>query len=125
MEELDHEFLNTYLKYWADKFTFPAEIKGGQIYPDYDWIIVCSNWPIEEIIGNNKDGTYNRVLDTALRRRFAFPTKTGKYWSVEDIEKACEELKTRDTIEEEVNEPTPKRTPECSLIDSLFGSGYQ
>ena len=24
-----------------------------------------------------------------------------------------------------VPEPTPKRTPECSLIDSLFGSGYQ
>lgn len=50
LDDLDHQggqCLGHYLKIWADKYPFTAEVKGGRVYPEYTHIIVTSNYTIE------------------------------------------------------------------------------
>ena len=59
IEEIDPEtgkYLASLMKKWCDKWAFTAECKGTvakQIRPQY--VIVCSNYPIEEVFPNQSD----------------------------------------------------------------------
>lgn len=59
IEEIDPEtgkYLASLMKKWCDKWAFTAECKGSvakQIRPEY--IVVCSNYPIEEVFPNEND----------------------------------------------------------------------
>lgn len=59
IEEIDPEtgkFLASLMKKWCDKWAFTAECKGSvakQIRPEY--VIVCSNYPPEEVFPNQMD----------------------------------------------------------------------
>lgn len=63
--DLVHNILGHHLKRWADKYSFPAEIKGTtrQIRPSK--IVVTSNYTIDEIFSQ-----HGNVLCDALKRRF-------------------------------------------------------
>jgi RNA helicase len=58
-----HEVLGHHLKIWgADYAPFVGESKGGALAPDYDTIIVTSNWSMEEI------WTDSKTLEPLVRR---------------------------------------------------------
>jgi len=63
---LNHDFLGYFLKRWADKWPFIAEVKGGSIWIRPNLVIVTSNYKIEDIW---KD---DLPLQAALNRRFKF-----------------------------------------------------
>lgn len=66
IEDFDknHALLGYFLKIWADKFPFPAEVKGGKINIRPKNIIVTSNYSPDEIWGNDP-----HTIDP-IRRRF-------------------------------------------------------
>lgn len=59
-----HAVLGHHLKRWADRYSFPAEMKGTTVQIRPLKIIVTSNYSIEEIFG------YEDVLCAAIKRRF-------------------------------------------------------
>lgn len=59
----DHHMLAYHLKIWADRYAFPAEVKGGKINIRPKKIIVTSNYHPQDIWSNNPQS-----LDPILRR---------------------------------------------------------
>lgn len=59
----NQECLVDHLKHWADRYPFPAEIKGSSIKIRPKKIIVTSNYPIETCFQREED-------QEAIRRRF-------------------------------------------------------
>lgn len=62
--EKNSEFMGHYLKLWADKYPFLAEVKGSSMMIRPKKFIVCSNYAIEDIFQNDE------VLCQAIKRRF-------------------------------------------------------
>lgn len=60
------QFLSTYLKLWADAYTFQAEVKGSTVVPEYDNFVIASNYNIDVCF---KDDS---ILRDAIRRRYLF-----------------------------------------------------
>lgn len=77
--ELQHHVLSFYLKRWCDKYPVLSEIKGNAIYPNYDIIIVTSNYRIEDCFNDP-------VCVNALQRRFYEIEVTGFF---EEPELTC------------------------------------
>lgn len=66
LDEIDEShvcWIPAYLKKWADKWPFDAEVKGGAICIRPKLIVITSNYSLEEIGFKEKDLP-------ALRRRF-------------------------------------------------------
>lgn len=64
LDDLDRnggQTLGHHLKIWADKYPFSAEVKGGQVKPEYEVFMVTSNYSIEEVFTNDK-GDKDEVL---------------------------------------------------------------
>lgn len=69
MEDVDCEtvkFLHHHLKIWADRWGFIGETKGGAVAPVHRWLIVTSNYGINEILQDLQD----QQLKAAITRRF-------------------------------------------------------
>lgn len=62
--DLTHKVLGHHLKRWADRYAFPAEMKGTTIQVRPKLLVVTSNYSIEQIFEGDP------VLVDALRRRF-------------------------------------------------------
>lgn len=76
LEDIDptHHYLCRNLKIWADCAPFPAQVKGGYTQIRPKWIVVTSNYSIEEIFPTPID-------QEALKRRFKvtyFPFAYGQ-----------------------------------------------
>ena len=76
--------LTYYLKIWADKYRFNAEIKGGSIQPSYGILIVTSNYSIYELFN-----IYDNEIYSAIKRRFIELNINNK----EDLEDAYIKIK--------------------------------
>lgn len=72
IDDLDTGALNHYLKIWADKWAATGEVKGATINLYYRYLVVTSNYSIEEIVGRGlRDGeAFDQDLCESLARRF-------------------------------------------------------
>ena len=59
----EHKVLCQQLKIWADRYDCILETKGGAAHAQYQWLIVTSQYSIEEIFSDDRDRA-------ALQRRF-------------------------------------------------------
>lgn len=50
----EHSMLGQQLKIWADRYGCILENKGGAQTDNYDWFVVTSQYPIEEIFEDSK-----------------------------------------------------------------------
>ena len=69
----EHKILCQQLKIWSDRYDCILETKGGAVHSDYEWLIVTSQYSIEEIWEDDRDRS-------AISRRF-------QQYSIEDIQK--------------------------------------
>lgn len=58
------KFIGHYLKKWADKYAFDAEVKGSKIIIRPERIIITSNYSIEEVFPDDN------MMCQAIKRRF-------------------------------------------------------
>lgn len=63
--DMVHHILGHHLKRWADRYSFPAEMKGTTVQIRPKKIVVTSNYSIEDVFTNDGD-----ALVKALKRRF-------------------------------------------------------
>lgn len=56
--------LSHHIKIWADRYPFPAEIKGSYVSPKYRALYITSNYRIEELWPDDEE------LQKAIKRRF-------------------------------------------------------
>lgn len=68
LDDFDCKILGHYLKIWADKYSFNAEIKGGSVLPVYNNFFVTSNYLPDQIWSEDV------ILAQAVTRRFKFLT---------------------------------------------------
>lgn len=108
LDDLDKqgECLSHYIKIWADKYRFNAEIKGGTIKPTYKTFIITSNYYPEDIWGSTefKD---QETLCQAIRRRFTFYQMKSEYrMEVDDYVPTIERRsgKTSDKLKQQVKD---------------------
>nr|WQA30147.1 MAG: rep protein [Cressdnaviricota sp.] len=114
LDDLDTHALNHYLKIWADKFACKGEVKGSTIWLHHDFFVVTSNYSIPDIVrmGQGRDQDYDMELEKALERRF-------KKMELPEGQEFFE------FVEEEVEEPSQKKTPENDPLYTWSGSGYE
>ncbi|KAK8831026.1 hypothetical protein WA577_003724 [Blastocystis sp. JDR] len=70
-QELEQE-----IKVWADRYPFIAELKGRSMWAHPKWVIVTSNYPLEELTGIRRNPTFFSALfrrTDSGRRFFTFP----------------------------------------------------
>jgi len=72
--DLQHKVLGHHLKRWADRYSFPAEMKGSTLQIRPKKIVVTSNYPIQEIFNDDEE------LQKALLRRFKVTHFHEKEW---------------------------------------------
>lgn len=71
-QELEQE-----IKVWADRYPFIAELKGRSMWAHPKWVIVTSNYPLEELTGIRRNPTFFSALfrrTDSGRRLFNFTT---------------------------------------------------
>nr|WDW25904.1 MAG: replication-associated protein [Canine stool-associated circular virus] len=114
LDDLDTHALNHYLKIWADKFACKGEVKGSTIWLHHDFFVVTSNYSIPDIVrmGQSRDQDYDMELEKALMRRF-------KRMELHEGQEFFE------FVEEEVDEPSQKKTPMNDPLSAWSGSGYE
>lgn len=59
----DHKILAHQIKLWTDRYACLGEIKGGAVALNYDWLIVTSQYSIDQVF---PDGPTR----SAIERRF-------------------------------------------------------
>jgi len=72
----NHACLGHFLKRWADRYSFVAEVKGGAMNIRPKWIVVTSQYSIEECFPNDfatQDAIRRRFKVTHLTNFFATP----------------------------------------------------
>lgn len=74
--------LGHYLKKWADRYAFDAEIKGSKIIIRPERIVVTSNYSIEEIFSDDN------MMCQAIKRRYTEIYMGNKYYPI--FNKYCE-----------------------------------
>lgn len=80
------KFIGHFLKKWADRYSFDAEVKGAKLIIRPKRIIVTSNYSIETVFG------HDQVLLEAIRRRFKcvhFSSLFNKRVKSEPVHSAC------------------------------------
>lgn len=79
IEDFDktHSWMAHLLKIWADKFSFPAEVKGGTIVIRPKRIIVTSNYSPQDIWGDDS-GSLNPIVDRYVAQVFNGSSKRPK-----------------------------------------------
>lgn len=63
------DFLKPYVKTWADRWTFRGEVKGGTLLMRPKYIVITSNYTIEQVFGK----------DAPILRRFEVKHMTEQY----------------------------------------------
>jgi len=76
----NHACLGSHLKRWADRYSFPAEWKGGKTDIRPQKIIVTSNLPPERIWEDDKDAEIQAAI---LRRFIVIEFVSGGYYSMD------------------------------------------
>ena len=71
----NHVYLLDFMKRWADKWSFAAEVKGSTVVPKHHLLCVTSNHTIDQVFRPTTDDEPGKVKIThedlnALRRRF-------------------------------------------------------
>ena len=62
------------VKVWADRYPFIAELKDHSIRAKPEWLVVASNYPLEELTNASRNPTfYQCALQTHRRRPTALP----------------------------------------------------
>jgi len=96
--EMDHRCLGHYLKIWADRYAFPAEMKGTTVNLRPQKIVVTSNYTIGQIFGGLPD------MISALERRY----------KVRDFDL---NPPLRETVDEVDEEPIPRLPRQDAFMD--------
>lgn len=76
IEDFDktHSWMAHLLKLWADKFSFPAEVKGGTIVIRPKRIIITSNYSPQQIWGGD-EGSLSPIVDRYVTQVFSGASK--------------------------------------------------
>lgn len=125
--ELDSsKYIGHYLKKWADKYAFDAEVKGSKLIIRPERIIVTSNYSIEEVFNDD------RTMCEAIKRRFTVIHMEKPYKDpesenqpdpyIESLFKAYEDHTTLPPVP--VNKPEPKSDLE-KFFDTETAKAYK